>query len=174
GDLSVCQTIDGILVDTGSVGLRILQSQIPLLKLPTLSDGSGKTLQNCATYPDGSFLWGPVARADVYFAGEVAPNDLVQIITSSTNPAPNGCSNGTLNNLNTPELLGANGILGIGPEPTDCVVAGRDLCDTSSVPVPPNVYFSCASQGCDPIDSAVVVSRDKQVTNPVALFPLDN
>ena len=174
GDLTVCQTIDGILVDTGSVGLRILQSQIPLLKLPTFSDGSGNTLENCVTYPDGSFLWGPVARADVYIAGEVAPNDLLQVITSSNNPVSNGCSNGTLNNLNSMELLGANGILGIGPEPTDCIVAGRNLCDSSILPTPPNLYFSCPSQGCDPTDTAVVVGRDKQVTNPVALFPLDN
>src|SRR5262249_23725248 len=66
----VCQTIDGILVDTGSVGLRILQSAIPLLQLPTLTNGDGKTLENCMAMPDASYLWGPVAKADVYIGGE--------------------------------------------------------------------------------------------------------
>jgi hypothetical protein len=41
-----CQAVDGVLVDTGSYGLRVLQSQIPLLKLPTISDGSGDILEN--------------------------------------------------------------------------------------------------------------------------------
>lgn len=174
GSTTVCQTVDGILVDTGSYGLRILQSQIPLLKLPTLADGSGNILQNCVSYPDGSFLWGPVARADVSIGAEIAPAALIQIITSSMNPPPLGCSNGNLTNLNTPELLGANGILGIGPEPTDCTVAGKNLCDGSSLPLPPNVYFSCPNKGCQASDTAVVLSPDKQVTNPVILFGIDN
>jgi len=174
GSTIVCQTVDGILVDTGSYGLRILQSQIPLLKLPTLTDGSGNALENCVFNPDGTFLWGPVAQADVNIGAQIAPAALVQIITSSLDQPPDGCSQGSFINLNTPELLGANGILGIGPEPTDCIVAGKNLCDGSTQAVPPKVYFSCPKNGCLNSDQAVFVPRDKQVTNPVTLFGADN
>jgi hypothetical protein len=174
GSQFACQTIDGILVDTGSYGLRVLQSQIPLLKLPTLTDGQGNVLENCASFPDGSYLWGPVSQADVNIASEIASNVLVQVITSSSIAAPGGCSNGGTNNLNTPALLGANGILGIGPEPTDCELVGKNLCDGSFQPVPPNLYYSCPANGCQPTDSPVLVPIGKQVTNPVSLFGADN
>jgi Protein of unknown function (DUF3443) len=171
---TTCQTIDDILVDTGSYGLRILQSQIPLLKLPTLTDGIGNTLDNCASFPDGSYLWGPVAHADINIGTEIASSALVQVISSSNPTVPNGCSNGGTTNLNTPALLGANGILGVGPEPTDCTVAGKNLCDGSLLSTPPNLYYSCPSKGCQAIDNPVVVSRDNQVTNPVTLFADNN
>ena len=174
GSQTACQTVDGILVDTGSYGLRILQSQIPLLKLPNLTDGQGNILENCASFPDGSYLWGPVAQADVNIASEVAPNTQVQVISSSSVAAPDGCSNGGTNNLNTPALLGANGILGVGPEPTDCQLAGKNLCDGSVQSVPPNLYYSCPSKGCQATDSPVLVPVGMQVTNPVSLFGSDN
>lgn len=174
GSTTSCQTIDHILVDTGSYGLRILQSQIPLLKLPTLTDGIGNLLENCASYPDGSYLWGPVALADINVGNEIANAAHVQVITSSNPTVPNGCSNGGTTNLNTPELLGANGILGVGSEPTDCTVVGKNLCDGSLQSTPPSIYFSCPSKGCLAIDNPVMVPIDKQVTNPVTLFGIDN
>jgi len=178
-----CQTIDGILVDTGSYGLRILQSQIPLLKLPAVLDGQGNLLENCAAYPDGTYIWGPVSQADINIGNETASRALVQVITRADVQAPNGCSGGIVNpigstplynNLNTPELLGANGILGIGPEPTDCALGGRNFCDGSLQPLPPSLYFSCPSTGCQPDDLPVVVQIGQQVTNPVTLFGTDN
>src|SRR5271165_1538018 len=60
GSTTSCQTVDGVLVDTGSYGLRILQSQIPALKLLANKDPLGNVLENCASLPDGSVLWGPV------------------------------------------------------------------------------------------------------------------
>jgi hypothetical protein len=65
GSTTACQNISGILVDTGSYGLRILQSGIPQLKLTQLLDANGNILENCDSFPDGSFLWGPVALADI-------------------------------------------------------------------------------------------------------------
>jgi len=173
-DTFTCQTVDNILVDTGSYGLRILQSQIPLLKLPTMTAGVGNILENCASFPDGSYLWGPVAQADIYVGAEFASSAGVQVISSSNPTVPNGCSNGGTTNLNTPALLGANGILGIGPEPTDCTVVGKNLCDGSLQSTPPNVYYSCPSKGCLATDNPVVVPVIKQVTNPVTLFANDN
>ncbi len=162
-----CQTVNGVLVDTNSYGLRILQSQIPFLNLPTLTDGNGNTLQNCDLLPNGSYLWGPVATADLYISGEYGAATVVQVISSSNALVPNSCSNGGTTNENTPELLGANGILGVGPEPTDCTLAGVNLCDGSKQSTPPNLYYSCPSSGCAATDSPVVVAANTQVTNPV-------
>ncbi len=181
GSTTVCTTVEGVLVDTGSSGLRILQSEIPLLKLPTFQDLNGNTLENCAPNVDGSYLWGPVAQADVYIASEFAsasaiPGENVQVITSSNATAvPDGCSNGGTN-LNTAQLLGANGILGVGPEPTDCTLAGVNLCDGSTTGTIPNLYYSCPSTGCLTSDSPVTVAAGSssvagnQVTNPAARF----
>jgi hypothetical protein len=83
---------------------------------------------------------------------------------------PDSCSNGGTNNLNTPQLLGANGILGVGPEPTDCTLAGVNLCDGSSQSTPPNLYYTCPSTGCAATDSPVIVPAAQQVTNPVIEF----
>jgi hypothetical protein len=173
-----CQNVDGILVDTGSYGLRVLQSQIPLLKLTTLADGNDNTLENCASQVDGSYLWGPVSRADVYIAGDVATNALIQVITSANVVVPDGCSNGGTD-LNTAQLLGANGILGIGPEPTDCTLAGVNYCDGSTTASLPNLYFACPSVGCATTDTPVVVpggltTNGSQVVNPISVFTVNN
>jgi hypothetical protein len=182
GSATACQTVGGVLVDTGSYGLRILQSQIPQVKLSPFVDGNGNTLQNCASNVDGSYLWGTVSPVDFYIAGEsttlTSPLN-IQVISSTPTVVPDSCANGGTN-LNTPQLLGANGILGIGPERTDCTLAGVNLCDGSQQATPPNLYYTCPSAGCSTIDSAVVVSALQQVTNPIILltntstFSLDN
>lgn len=170
GSVTACQIIDGLLVDTGSYGLRVLQSEIPLLKLPTLTNQYGQTLENCFAQPNGSYLWGPVSTGDIYIAGQSAPGVNVQVINSSPQPVPTGCSNGGAQNPNTPELLGANGILGIGPEPTDCTLSGVNYCDGSTQSALPNIYYACFSGGCNLTDTPVIVSANQQVQNPVAKF----
>lgn len=173
---STCQTVDGILVDTGSYGLRILQSQIPLLKLSTETDPFGNILENCAKFPDGSFLWGAVAQADIYMGGETATSTAgipIQLIGSTPSIVPEGCSSSGVFNTNTPQLLGANGILGIGPEPTDCTLSGVNYCDGSNQSSPPDVYYLCPSTGCNITDLPVTVSALLQVSNPIPLFPSD-
>jgi Protein of unknown function (DUF3443) len=169
GGVQTCETVDGILVDTGSYGLRILQSQIPLLKLPATTDQLGNTLENCATWPDGSLLWGTVSMASVYIGQEGATLN-VQLVSSAPSTVPDGCSNGAITNDNTPQLLGANGILGIGPEPTDCTLSGVNYCDGSHQSTPPNVYYACPSNGCAVTDSPVLVNALLQISNPVPLF----
>lgn len=174
GSTTACQTVGGILVDTGSYGLRILQSEIPLLKITKLVDGNGNTLENCSSSPDGSYLWGPVAPFDIYIAGEIASSSLVQVISSSNTPVPDSCSNGGTTNENTPQLLGASGILGVGPEPTDCTVAGVNYCDGSVQSIPPNLYYTCPAVGCATTDSSVLVADNQQVTNPIpSLFQVN-
>ncbi|HUA14015.1 MAG TPA: DUF3443 family protein [Verrucomicrobiae bacterium] len=171
---TACQVVDGVLIDTGSYGLRILQAQIPRLNLPTLIDPYGNVLENCDSLADGSYLWGPVSLGDVYIAGDVGASVPIQVISSTNAVVPDGCSNGGTTELNTPQLLGANGILGIGPEPTDCTVAGVNYCDGSTQAVPPNLYYSCPSVGCMMTDSPVTVAAVQQVSNPASLFRINN
>jgi hypothetical protein len=80
---TTCQTIDGILVDTGSFGLRILSSAITLTGLQTLTSGNS-TLYNCINFADGSFLWGTAEVADVQMAGKSASSETIQVIADPT------------------------------------------------------------------------------------------
>jgi hypothetical protein len=176
---STCQTIDHILVDTGSFGLRILASQLTIALNP-LTDSSGAQLNDCIQFLDNSFLWGTVDQADVKMAGEVASATSIQVIANPTAYSiPIGCttsSTGTGTNEDTQQSLGANGILGVGPEPFDCGSA----CDPSSGTVQPLPYFSCsANLGCQPTPVSCGnlcgdTTPNLQVTNPVFNFTGDN
>jgi len=168
-----CQTIDNILVDTGSEGLRVLQSAMTTVVLPQLGDGSGDYFNNCVSFLDTSYLWGPVAVADVYIGGETAGSAPIQLISSGNPTVPSNCSNGGTVNENTPALLGANGILGIGLEPTDCFIQGVDLCDGSTGSILP-AYYLCPSSGCFTTDPPTTLPPTQQVVNPVFLFGTDN
>jgi uncharacterized protein DUF3443 len=167
-----CQTIPDILVDTGSFGLRLLGSLVTVPLTP-LTDGSGNTLYDCVQFVDNSFLWGAVAPANIIVGGETATSTSVQVIANPSFGIPSGCS-GT--NEDTQTLLGANGILGVGPEPFDCGLA----CDPSAGGTAPAVYYLCSSGGSC---STTFVScgtlcgdanANQQVTNPVFNFPVDN
>lgn len=164
---STCQTVDGILVDTGSVGLRVLASALPGLNLPKLTGSGGVSFYDCVSFIDGSFLWGPVAEADVTMAGEKASAGSIHLIEDPSGfSVPAGCSNGGVDEDNQ-AALGANGILGVAPEPLDCGLA----CDPSAGGVAPPVYFGCLAAG-NCLTAFVPVGQ--QVVNPVALFPQDN
>ena len=60
GSTTNCQTISGILVDTGSSGLRILSSALTV-SLPQQTNSSGNPIAECAAFADG-ITWGPVKR----------------------------------------------------------------------------------------------------------------
>jgi Protein of unknown function (DUF3443) len=172
GSTTNCVTVDNLLVDTGSTGLRVLQSAVASLSLPTVNASSGSTAYDCVSFVDGSYLWGPVQQADVSLGGETASKLPIQVISSSTSGIPSSCSNGSPLNENTQASLGANGILGVGSEPTDCFYAGTSACDPSSgLSSPPYpAYYTCSGTSCSP----AFVSTADQVTNPVVLFPTDN
>jgi len=114
---STCQTIDGILVDTGSPGLRILSSALTI-SLPQQTNG-GNPVAECGVFADG-YTWGPVQTADVKIAGEVASSTPIQVIGSSNfSSIPNECtSQGS--SMDTLADLGANGLLGVGQAIQDC------------------------------------------------------
>jgi hypothetical protein len=160
---SNCQTISGILVDTGSVGLRILSSALTL-PLPQQTGGGGAPVAECLPFVDG-FTWGPVQTADVKIAGEAASSIAVQVVGLDKFPTiPSSCSSQgtaeeTLNDLN------ANGILGVGLFREDCGL-GCALTGSSN----PGLYYTCPSSGCV-ITTEPVAS---QVQNPVSHFAVNN
>ncbi len=161
---ATCQTVDGILVDTGSVGLRLLGSAIPGLALPKLAGLGSTNYYNCVSFVDGSYLWGPVEQADVEMAGEKASSAGIQVIEDPTGfTVPAACSNGGVDEDNL-QALGANGIVGVGGYPQDCGPAC--VSETS-----PDIYFTCEQSGnCQ--SSTIAVAQ--QVINPIIDFTTDN
>ena len=164
-----CQTIDHVSVDTGSSGLRIV-SPVLGVSLPQAIDSSGNPLAECLVFLDG-YVWGPVATADIYVAGERALNVPVQITIPDSGPpqVPTSCSSqappsGNGNEGDTVDDFGANGLVGVGLFQQDCGPACA-----SNNPAPA-VYYDCPSTGCNPIN----VSLAQQVANPVAGFATDN
>jgi hypothetical protein len=171
GSTTNCVTVSGLLVDTGSTGLRVLQSALSSLNLPAVNASNGVAAYDCVSFVDDSYMWGPVQGADVTLSGETANNMPIQVISTSTN-VPSNCSNGSNLNENTLGTLGANGILGVGSEPTDCFYDGASACDPlfglSSPPYP--AYYTCSGTTCSP----AFIATAAQVANPVVLFPKDN
>ncbi len=163
---ATCQTIDHLLVDTGSSGVRLLASGAAggelNLSLPQKLAPDGNPLNECFPQQDG-FVWGPLAQADVQLGGEQASNLTVQLIGQAGEAGvPSSCSNGT-SDLSTLSALGANGILGVGLFNQDC--------GTVCTQLPTNVYYSCPSgAACN----AITLSTTLQVLNPVPFLPGDN
>lgn len=166
GSTTQCQTIDHILVDTGSTGLRLLSSVIsPALGLSRVTGTTGLPLLNCAQFVDNTFAWGPVAVADVLLGGKSASSVPIQIISD---PAFIGlaavCSSGDV--ITSPANLGANGILGLGLFKEDC----GSRCAATAVN---GFYYSCGTASCTTAVRSVA-SLARQLKNPVALFAADN
>jgi len=164
GSTTQCQTVTDIEVDTGSEGLRILSSALTV-SLPAIKDAGNNPLGECVTFADNSYVWGPLASADLQMAGEKASSVPIQIIGASGFPTvPSACStSGTADD--TVATLGANGIIGIGVFRQDCGPA----C-SGSVSTVPSEYFTCPNSGCV-VASVPLLS---QLQNPVWLFPQDN
>ena len=160
---SNCQTVNDVLVDTGSSGLRILSSAFSLALPP--QESSGNPVFECFPFESG-YTWGPVQTADIEIANEKASSAPVQII--GTNIAvPQGCTDFGLPSSNTLDTLGANGIIGVGLFVQDC---GGYCEQVQTAAGNPNIYYQCASSACQPIGESLSL----QVPNPVTLFATDN
>jgi len=162
---SDCQSIDHLIVDTGSSGLRVLGSVLAL-SLPASTNASGGVLAECDQLLSG-FTWGPLRLADLTIAGERASSLPIQVIEESTYPVPSDC---TGVDADTAEVLGSNGILGVASDAQDCGTACTARPGSTSNP---GIYYACSSAepgGCSP----TAVPLAQQMTNPVTLFPQDN
>ncbi|MFZ0639981.1 MAG: DUF3443 family protein [Candidatus Acidiferrales bacterium] len=161
GSTTQCQTIGGILVDTGSEGLRILSSQLTL-SLPQQVDSNNNAIAECAPFASG-IAWGPIQTADVSISGETAPSSPIQVIGAANPPMPVACADEG-SSADTLATLGANGILGIGVFAQDCGSA----CAPGGAN--PDWYYTCPAAGCQVTTEAL----SAQVTNPIVLFTTDN
>ncbi len=157
---TTCQTINDILLDTGSFGLRIFKSALTAVTLTQVPSGAG-SLAECAQFGDGSTLWGPVETAGIVLGSEPAVQVPVQVIDQLFSAPPAACA-GPLANL-SPTDAGFNGILGVGVFRYDCGSA----CTSSNI----GLYYSCTSTTCNGGTTAPLAN---QVQNPVALLASDN
>lgn len=163
-----CATIDHVLVDTGSSGLRIMASAIPssLNLTPVRDTTTSDSILECGMFADG-FTWGPVKKATIQLANHTALSVPIQVIGDPNYPtanAPSACT-GTGTSENSVSSFGANGVLGVGYFRQDCGT-------TCEFVVPnPALYYKCAtSSNC----TGTTLALADQVTNPVTLFGYDN
>ncbi len=176
-----CQTVDHVLLDSGSTGLRIIASVLPAtltsaLPQPLTENLAGNPPSNpmyeCLQFADG-YTWGSVRNADVQIADGAAGNVPIHLIGDPGAPAvPSDCASGP--SENTVEAFGANGVLGVNVFREDCGAA----CANQIVPA---AYYGCPSGGsCDTTVGAstvplgVKVSTALQVANPIYYFATNN
>ena len=158
---STCQTINDILLDTGSYGFRVFKSVLssPIQTALTPITVSGKNLAQCSQFADGSSDWGPVVSADLKLGSEPTVNVPIQLIDSTFASVPSGCG--------TPETSPSdayfNGILGVGLFAYDC----GSTCVTNSSNT---LYYACSGTSC----TSTAVALANQLQNPVSKFPVDN
>jgi len=175
---STCQTIDHVLVDTGSVGLRLLATgaaggELDPTAFPQQIDANGNAISECSLFVDG-YAWGSVSLATIQMAGEVAstvpnatvPGVPIQILGDPRVPAlPTSCSSQSVGtDKGTLAGLGAYGVLGLGTFQQDC---GPGCVGTTN---PPAEYYVCPGGTCSPTG----VGLAQQVTHPVWVLPQDN
>jgi hypothetical protein len=184
GSTSACQTIDHVLVDTGSIGLRLLvntqggELNLSTVPLSAVTDTSGNPISECSEFV-GNVSYGSVRFADIYVAGETTaanssfPSGVPIQVIGDLGSIPATCTatllpvQDMLQNSANPMLgLYANGIMGIGPFPQDCGLG----CMQSTVNNP-ELYYSCPASGC--VDT-ILTSIFQEVFNPVVVFPADN
>jgi len=154
---TVCQTLDSILLDTGSVGLKIDQSQLSI-SLPAINQtGSSLPLSVCNLYGSG-YAYATANYADVYIAGEKAANIPIQVIDDSSTQSgvPSSCSSqGQFASLAN---AGGRGIIGVNP----IVNLSNSV----------NYIYTCSDGSCTPTTSGVPVPYLN--VNPVGYFVQDN
>ena len=159
-----CQTIDHVILDTGSSGLRLVASVLNDRSAFTPQvDASGNRFAECVQFVSG-FTWGSVKLADIRIGGESASTVPVQLIGDpDAGSIPSSCST-TGAASNTVATFGGNGVLGVGPFRQDC---GR-ACTAMIIP---GTYYVCPGGGaCKPSVAALA----QQVANPVSRFATDN
>ncbi len=148
-----CVKVPYVIVDSGSVGLRLRAKTLAGLHLQPLAFASDAQLADCTSFLTG-YMWGSVEQATVELGGE-PPIQLPIQVYGSGSPAPTKvptiCSElGT----NGSSLLGfnANGILGI---------QGLEKIG--------DLYYSCLGSTCTPERTASVPAAE-QIVNPISKF----
>ena len=152
-----CVTINDILLDTGSYGLRLHKVTLDSLNLTQVTSGSG-SLAECVQYGDGSSQWGPVKMAEVKLGNEPSVQVPIEVIDSTFVGASNCGTPET-----SPAQSGFNGILGVGLFAQDCGANCATNANNQN-------YYACNGSTC----TGTTVALQNQVQNPVSLLPTDN
>ncbi|WPB56130.1 DUF3443 domain-containing protein [Xylophilus sp. GOD-11R] len=164
GSSSNCRTIDHVLVDTGSTGLRLLASALGTPgNFPLQANTAGAPYAECATFISG-YTWGSVRTADVTLGGLTASALPIQVIADPAYPTVPAACSATGSSQNNVADLGANGILGISQFVQDCGAA----CVNSPIAA---AYYACTSgASCTPATAPLT----QQITHPIAMMATDN
>ena len=165
GNAAACETIDHVIVDTGSVGLRIMASELSGVAVPqaVTDPATGSPLRECVQFADG-YTWGSVAVVDVQLGGRRLASLPVNLIgDAAAGAAPPTCVSGPAES--TVATFGANGVLGVAGFLQDC---GAD-CVAHAIA---GGYYVCPGAGSD--CRPTTVALDHQVANPVAALDSDN
>ncbi len=162
GSTTQCQTLDHILLDTGSTGLRLISSVLNGAAAPgDVDNAAGEPLAECFAYVDGT-VWGRLRTLDVELGGERLSSVPVHMIGDQASAKlPEANCPGPYQN--TVADFGANGILGISTFLQDCGM--QCVVGTTS-----SYYFRCPADGC----VKTTVALADQVHNPVARLAGDN
>jgi hypothetical protein len=146
-----CQVVTDLLLDTGSMGLRIFKSVLQIQPEPILTR-SGAELAQCAMFGTGSD-WGTVERVDVKLGGMPTIEGLpIQVIDAEYASSPSSCGTPDV----SPEQAGYNGILGVGLLAYDCgTVCAVDRSN--------GMYYGCSGTEC--VGASAPFSA--QVENPI-------
>jgi hypothetical protein len=172
GSTTACQTVDHLLVDTGSTGLRFLHEALsPSVALqPVIDSASGRALSECMLFADG-WSWGSVVTADVTIAGRTISGLVVNIMGDpASGTAPTACTQGNGPEEDTVQSFQANGVLGVSYFLQDCGGYCADQVPTSGTAP----FWACTAAGGDPGCSPVTVAVDRQPANPIGMLATDN
>ncbi|CAB3755283.1 DUF3443 domain-containing protein [Paraburkholderia solisilvae] len=168
---AACATVDHMLLDTGSIGVRVFANALGATltaRLPQQTGASNDTsgtapLAQCALFGSG-YLWGSLRRADVTIGGMTARDIPVHIVGDAAYAStPADCESRGVADLGTIDALGAKGIVGIGHRV-------RDFPQAAQTPLAATYYYCASTTSCN----AASVPLDRQTINPVAGFATDN
>lgn len=167
-----CETINNILLDTGSFGLRVFKQALTS-KLASDFYGTNPTTAECVQFGDGSSEWGPVVSAmlTIGSGGMTTTPVPIQIVDSTFGRIASGSS--ACGDSPDTEPVAFNGILGVGLFIHDCGDGTGEglLCAEGSTLPNPNPgggsYYQCSAGQCANHDLA----QASQVQNPIAFLP---
>lgn len=193
-----CVAVPNVLVDTGSVGLRILSTALTGITLKQITDAAtSEPLYECVQYGDLSYTWGPMQMATVQVGGEKASavptasggtSDAgipIQVVAADQTPPSVVGIVGTLGTYYNPCLYyhGTSGATGGNNNDSTLTLGANGIlgvgnyaqdcgtnCETASTD---NRYLVCKSIGSASCDLQGV-ALENQAWNPVAAFPVDN
>lgn len=167
GSTTACEDIPHVLVDTGSIGLRLLAGALSgkAALQPLAEPATGSPLRECVQFADGH-TWGSVATADVRIGGRSLRSLPLNVIGDpAAGAVPPTCASGP--DKSSVTRFGANGVLGVGGFLHDCGAA----CVGTAVA---GTYYLCPSAGAGALCRPAAVPLGLQVPNPVAALGSDN